>query len=181
MMRNLKITLICLLSLIFAFSMFGCDNNSGNEGNQIDETTAASTDHILAITPSMFGEVQDAALLSDVMQILPDMKLQDVVNLIGAPHRDVHSVVYPFGFEWDIEDGSVLYMVFEGEDYDSFIKKWNNREFVNPGEALVNEDGMKIVSESEMQALKGWCLNTKCVSATIKNNGENTDIFAETK
>ncbi|MBQ8288226.1 MAG: hypothetical protein IJX76_05580 [Clostridia bacterium] len=119
-------------------------------------------------------------LQSDIVNLKSGMTLGSIVESIGSPHPSEYSGVrYPLLYSWETEDGNKLYIKFETDDYDEFIGKYQNGDFVLPNEELIyDESGIRLATPNEVKVLKEWVNSYQAVYAYMLINGEKTILFS---
>jgi hypothetical protein len=95
------------------------------------------------------------------------MSYEEAVSIMGGRHRSMASSLHPFVFEWDLDDGSILHMVFaiDDESYEDFQNEFNSS-------STSESEEMHKLSEEQMLLIKELMVEAKCTTAYIKNGNE---------
>ena len=117
----------------------------------------------------------------DISSINETLTLGTAIDLLGAPHGDETSAMYPLVYSWKINNKKRLYIRFETEDREEFIKKFNRGEYILPEEVVqYGEEGIPFATDNEIKVLTGWLRSYKASESYVLENGEKHFIFSRT-
>ena len=172
-MRRIKALIITLLTLCVLFS--GCENTTVMD----TDVTSLSSSTIAIPKPESDLNEKKLVLQSDIVNLKSGITLGSIIDSIGSPHSSEYSgVIYPLLYLWEMENGGKLYIKFETGDYDEFISKYQNGNFVLPDEELIyDESGIRMATPNEIKVYGEWIKSYQAVYAYTVKNGEKTTLF----
>ncbi|MBP5610934.1 MAG: hypothetical protein J6X72_06330 [Clostridia bacterium] len=110
--------------------------------------------------------------------ITKGLSLEGALALLGQPRPSETNSDYPLVYSWSLNDGELLYVVFETDDRAAFLDDLQNGVYILPGEtAEYGEQGVRFLTENEQNVVRQWTLNHKAVSAYCTLNGQTTVLF----
>ena len=170
-----KTVFICLSLMLYAVLLASC----GLLKKHGDSFTVFSTDF-----QNNDGNLQQNTSLlseSDVQKIKLGMTRSEVFDIIGKTGLcKEYNSDRPLIYEWNIENGDVLYVSFWSDDYDEFYEKMQNGEFILDEErdtVVYDSNGIHVATPNEQKALNEWTDNTKVINITrvAAKNGNKTN------
>ncbi len=67
----------------------------------------------------------------------------------------------------------MLYIAFESDDREEFLKNLNSGAYILPGESVEYADeGLRFLTENEKKTLKDWVRGNKAIYAYVLSNAE---------
>ena len=163
-----------MVLVLFVFLLSSCADIS----NAGAETTSAPTP--ISTIPGMDLVSDEKKLVSesDFADLKSGMTLGAVVDLIGNAHASEYSARYPLLYSWETENGSKLYIKFETDNYDEFMSKYQNGDFILPNEELIYDElGIRFATPNESKVLQEWIGSFQAVFAYTVANDEKTILF----
>lgn len=160
------------------FLLISCESRSRedktetvNSGNSIQDYWSQIDEDIMS------DSVVDKADI-DINEINSEFTLREALSLFGSPRIPETSSDYPFVYSWNIDDDEVLYLIFEKDDKHEFMNKLNHGEYILPEESVqYGEQGIRHLTEHELEVLRDWKLSHKTVCAYVIQNGEKNILF----
>ena len=114
----------------------------------------------------------------DISEVNGDLTLREALSLFGSPRVSETNSDYPLVYSWNINDDEVLYLIFEKDDRHEFMRKLNNGEYILPEESVqYEEQGIRHLTDHELEVLRDWKLSHKTVCAYVIQNGEKIFLF----
>ena len=104
----------------------------------------------------------------DLSEIKAGMTLDQAFELLGSAFSDDRNSLYPIEYNWKLDGDKKLYIVFETKNYDEFLKRYENGEFILPGEKIVTDSlGIRDATPNEIEVLGEWLQNYRATCAYV--------------
>lgn len=172
MRRTKLLSTVALVLFVLLLSSCADISNAGAE------TTSPPT--LISTIPDIdFGSSEKKLVIeSDFADLKSGMTLGAIVDLIGNAHASEYSARYPLLYSWETENGSKLYIKFETDDYDEFMSKYQNGDFVLSNEELIYcESGLRMATPNETKVYGEWIRSYQAVCAYVVTADEETILF----
>jgi len=174
---------ILLVAIIVVIAMlFGCTNNSSGTPQEDALSIILLNEEIPGvimkdILQESSGEAREIHSLED-LNLVKYMTMSEALDMLGSPQVDDRDSDYPIVYHWILKNGECLYIVFESEERDEFLKELNAGSFILPNETpLYGDSGIRMATENEISMIRDFIRNHRAVEAYVVKNGERIILF----
>ncbi len=114
----------------------------------------------------------------DRSKVNEELTLREAIDLYGKPLPDESNSDYPILCSWHIEDNEFIYIIFETEDRKEFLQSFRNGDYILAEETVCyGDEGVRFMTDNELNTLREWIWNYKATSAYIVKDGQKDIIF----
>ena len=176
-----KYVVLFLLSLTM-FWLIGCESEQESviESDSTNSEAFIDSNYMTHINEEIMNESELGETNIDITDVNWDVTLREALDLFGSPRVSERSSDYPLVYSWDINDGEVIYLIFEKkDDRNEFMDKLRNGDYILPEESVQYEEELRHCTENELKVLKDWIMSHRTEYVYIIRNGEKTILYEQ--
>lgn len=176
--------LFCLFytAVLTILTLVGCNAHGSSSPTENASLNVQNPMAYLSVLNAHAGEKKTTNV--DLSEIKEGMTLGQAFELLGSAFSDDRNSLYPIEYNWKLDGDKKLYIVFETEDYDEFMKRYENSEFILPDEKVEEGSlGIHYATPNEIKVFSEWLLNYRAICAYVTDGHptNKTVLFKNTK
>ena len=171
-----KLFCLFLIALLSALMLVGCNaqrSYSPLDGASLNIQMPMA---YLSVMNANAGEKNSADI--ELSEIKEGITLGRAFEVLGTAFSDDRNSLYPIVYNWKLDGNKKLYIVFETENYNEFLKKYQNREYILPDEQIeVDPSGIQFATPNEIKVISEWLLNYRATCAYVTDGDSFNPTF----